>query len=249
MKKSFILFLIISTLAFSQNKVVVPKLGTIAFKKEENFFDKDLYIKSFKKLLPKMKKEMMNEIYIERLTDGKKTDTILLKSEVEKMAQQFELMLPLILNEPKEEIIFYHDFNIDTITQYYTINGKKLANRIIINTTTLEMKDNNDEYVEIEDGEILSLKEYKNETKIINGFNCFKVIYSYKMRNKEFDFFPDLSTREIWVTKEIKTLFHPVVKEKEILEKYYPLEIIEYSEDIKGAISTYKVEKMVLNKN
>ena len=244
MKKTVLLFLIISTFAFSQNKAIVPKLGIIAFIKEEKIYDKDLYIKSFKKLMPKMKKTMMDEIYIERLTDGIKTDTILLKSEVEKMAQNFELMLPSIVNESNEEILFYNEFNIDTITQYVTINGEEFGNRIIFNTNTLELKNDNDEYFEMEEDKIINLTEYKDETKIINGFNCFKVIYSYVTKNKEFDFFPDSNTREIWVTKEIKTPFHPVVKEKELLEKYYPLEIIEYSDEIKGYKIIYHLDKI-----
>lgn len=244
MKKTVLLFLIISTFAFSQNKAIVPKLGIIAFIKEEKIYDKDLYIKSFKKLMPKMKKTMMDEIYIERLTDGIKTDTILLKSEVEKMDQNFELMLLFILNEPKKEIIIYNEFNIDIITQYYTINREEFGNRIVFNTTTSELKDDNEEHVEIEEDEIIALTEYKDETKIINGFNCFKVTYSYIIKSKELDFFPDSNTREIWVTEEIKTPFHPVIKEKELLEKYYPLEIIEYSDEIKGYKIIYHLDKI-----
>ena len=244
--KLLILFLFISNIVVSQNKVIVPTTGTIAFIKEEKIYDKDLYIKSFKELKPKIKKAMMDEIYIERLTDGKKTDTILLKSEVEKRVENFEMMLPLLLNESKEEILFYHEFKIDTITQYYTIDGEEIGNRIIINTTTLEIKDENDEYVEIEEDEIIKLTEFKNETKTVNGFNCFKVVCSYKTKNKNFDFMLDSNTRELWVTNEIETPYHPVVKKKELLEKYYPLEIIEYSDEIKGMKTIYTLKKITL---
>lgn len=220
MKKNIIVLLLFCNAMFSQNKTIVPTFGAIVFVKEENIYDKDLYIKSFKELKPKMKKAMMDEIYIERLTDGKKTDTILLKSEVEKRLEAFEMMLPLIINGSKEEIKFYNEFNKNIITKYQTIDGELINNKIIINKTTSEMKDEYDEYAEIEENEIIKLTEFKNQTKVINGFNCFKVVYSYKASNKEFDFFSNAisNIREIWVTQDIKCNYHPVINELEILK-------------------------------
>jgi hypothetical protein len=53
--------------------------------------------------------------------------------------------------------------------------------------------------------------------------------------------------RELWVTQEIKCNYHPVINEEEILNKYYPLEIIEYSDEIKGQKTTYKIESLDIN--
>lgn len=65
MKKIFIVtFLIISKIIFSQNKAIVPTTGTVVFVKEENIFDKGLYIKSLKELMPQMKAKMKEEIFI-----------------------------------------------------------------------------------------------------------------------------------------------------------------------------------------
>jgi hypothetical protein len=249
MKKYIIVLLLFCNVMFSQNKTMIPTSGAIVFIKEEKIYDKDLYLKSFKELKPKMKKAMMDEIYIERLTDGKKTDTILLKSEVEKRIEAFEMMLPLIINGSKEEIKFYNEFNKDIITKYYTIDGELIKSKIIINKTRLEIKDEYDEYVEIEENDIIKLTEFRNETRVINGFNCFKVVYSYKASNKEFDFFTNAisNIREIWVTQDIKCNYHPVINEIEILKKYYPLEIVEYSEELKGQKTTYKLESYSLN--
>jgi hypothetical protein len=247
MKKIFIItFFIISKFIFSQNKAIVPTTGTIVFVKEENIFDKDLYIKSLKELMPKMKVKMKEEIFIERLTDGKKTDTLLLNLEVEKMAQNFEMMLPYIIEEPSQKIKVYHEFNQDTIKMYYSIDDE-INKRIFINRISHEVKDENDEYVEFDKNEIIKLTEYKNENKLINGFNCFKIVYSFKTLGNSFDFM-NLSSnnRELWVTEEIRCNYHPVINNTEILEKYYPLEIIEYSNDIKGTITTYKVETLKL---
>lgn len=247
MKKIFIItFLIISKFIFSQNKVIAPISGAIVFVKEENIFDKDLYIKSFKELMPQMKAKMKEEIFIERLTDGKKTDTLLLNLEVEKMAQNFEMMLPYIIEEPSQKIRVHHEFKQDTIKMYYSIDGE-INKRIFINRISHEVKDENNEYVEFDKNEIIKLTEYKNETKLINGFKCFKMVYSFKALDNRFNF-TNLSSnnRELWVTEEIRCDYHPVINEIKILEKYYPLEILEYSEEIKGALTTYKIETLKL---
>ena len=55
-----------------------------------------------------------------------------------------------------------------------------------------------------------------------------------------------MNNRELWVTEEIKCNYHPVINDIEILEKYYPLEIIEYSNDIKGVLTSYKIETLEL---
>ena len=55
MKFVYIICLLFSSIMFSQSKAIVPKQGAIVFVKEENIFDKDLYIKSFKELMPQMK--------------------------------------------------------------------------------------------------------------------------------------------------------------------------------------------------
>lgn len=240
------IFLVISNFVFSQDKAIVPTTGTIVFVKEENIFDKGLYIRSLKELMPQMKAKMKEEIFIERLTDGKKTDTISLNSEVEKMAQNFEMMLPYIIEEPSQKIRFHHEFNQDTIKMYYSVDNE-ISNLVFININTLEVKNEYNEYVEFDKNEIIKLTEYKNETKLINGFECFKVVYSFKTLGNGFNFTKlSLNNRELWITEEIRCNYHPFINEIEILEKYYPLEVSEYSNEIKGVQTTYKIETLKL---
>ena len=80
----------------------------------------------------------------------------------------------------------------------------------------------------------------KKSKKIINGYECYKVKYEYKENNEDAN--QDYKAyavniiykREMWVTDKIKSLFHPIILGKSILEKYYPLEILETQNDIKG---------------
>ncbi|WP_316768477.1 hypothetical protein [Pedobacter frigiditerrae] len=50
---------------------------------------------------------------------------------------------------------------------------------------------------------------------------------------------PIVYTRALWVTDQLKSPFHFAVKANEILSKYYPLEIIERVDKIKGLETTY----------
>ena len=102
---------------------------------------------------------------------------MVLNSEVEKVAQNFEKMLPYIIEEPSQKIKIHHEFNRDTIKMYYSINGK-INNRIFINRISHEVKDENNEYAEFYKNEIIEISEFKNEIKTINGFKCFKAILS-----------------------------------------------------------------------
>lgn len=128
---------------------------------------------------------MLSELFLERLTDGKPTDTLKLKIEIEKNIQNMELLLPYTIEEEKREIRFSNDFNSDTITKYNYGNN----NQYIINQATGSCINELNENIEIKENEIVKLIEFVNETKIINGYNCFKVIYNYKEPQvSDFDF-------------------------------------------------------------
>ena len=49
----------------------------------------------------------------------------------------------------------------------------------------------------------------------------------------------------MWITKDIKTLYHPVLKVKEILENFYPLEINESNNFIEASIRKYTLKEIV----
>jgi hypothetical protein len=67
------------------------------------------------------------------------------------------------------------------------------------------------------------LLEFKDDTKVILGYKCFKVVLKKKFQKN-----PHLTTYdyEMYVTEDIKLNYHPAYRNKDILEKYFPLEII-----------------------
>lgn len=98
-----------------------------------------------------------------------------------------------------------------------------------------------------------NLQELRNEKRIINGYECFKVIYTYKIDFLEDEDYLEVisnneqSTATYWVTEKIQSLFHPVCKENSILKKYYPLEISYNDAFHKGLTTIYKLKSINLS--
>jgi len=104
-----------------------------------------------------------------------------------------------------------------------------------------------------------SITELKKDTKTIEGFKCFKVIFSVKEQsdnsNEISQDMPTILKEAIlnteteyimYVTDKIKNCYHPVIKYKFVLDKYYPLEIIEKDSSIKGAQINYNLIRLEL---
>lgn len=101
----------------------------------------------------------------------------------------------------------------------------------------------------------LNIKEDKNQNKKIQRFNCYKVIATFTEIEEAVNDpeFPEFNKPEeyidvkleMWVTKDIKTLYHPVLKVKEILENFYPLEINESNNFIEASIRKYTLKEIV----
>jgi len=248
-KFNIILVCLLSNCIFAQ-KTIIPKSGIIVFTKEEKVSDKDLYLKSFKEFLPKMNKVMEEQIYLERITDGKKVDTVQLRALTKTMIQNMELMLPMIVNEYRENIKFYNEFKDDIIFCYNTTDNGARYNEKRINQVTGTVINQMNEHIEPEKVNIIKIAEFRNEQKQINNFNCFKVVYTYtnSISNSDFDLFSTIeqTTREIWVTETIKCNYHPIINDNEILDKYYPLQILEYSEQMKGFETNYTLSQITL---
>ena len=117
---------------------------------------------------------------------------------------------------------------------------------------------------EFEKVDNIILEEYRDTTKIIEGIECYKVSLNYTYLTKEMykaqlpqedddEFFFQLFgsmmqnkeiNMEMWVTDKIKSIYHPILKVKEINEKYYPLEIEMKSSDSEGVLYLYTISEL-----
>ena len=85
---------------------------------------------------------------------------------------------------------------------------------------------------------------YKDSIKSINGFNCYKVLISEKFGDDS----NSMKYKEMYVTEEIHSLYHPVQIRKELLEKYYPLEVKLYSDFLSDKVTIYKTKSIEVYK-
>lgn len=67
------------------------------------------------------------------------------------------------------------------------------------------------------------ITEYRNDRKIIHGYDCFKVVLK--------NYNPNWVDFVMYVTEEIKLNYHPTIHFEEIISKYYPLEVMTGYED------------------
>ena len=158
-----------------------------------------------------------------------------------------------------EYAITYHYKKInDSIIERYEENNNTIGS-IFINTKTekeyyhFPYDKRYDEAFRFPFEKIKDLKtqEFRNDRKTIKGIACFKVICSYTQIIEyakdedlpEFNF-PDEFEEiivEMWVVEKNNSIYHPAFKVKEILEHYYPLEIMEKNSISPGMIRVIKL--------
>lgn len=228
-----ILILIICNSLFSQNKTIVPKNGTIVFMKKEIITDTLLYKKTFEKVFDKVSLEMRKEVLKERGNEN-----ISIPDSINKQLKQiFEMTNSFVFqeifsNKPKDVIKFHHIYNDTEIEEFISTNDQYVEKKKITNSTDFQ----NDDLLAI-----TGIEEYKNETKIIHDYNCYKVVMYYFDLEMPPGFISLLNIMELWVTEDIKSNFHPFIKSNEILEKYFPLQVKHTVKDVEGMYTSYEI--------
>ena len=246
------MLILFSISMIAQNKTIVPKSGTIVFLCKATINDKVLYEKSKNEFTKKFFESLKEARVIEQQMSGQKVDTTQINDSFN---EQAIAMKPFFENEMfKDEngYKFCHEFRDSIITQYKMNNNNIKEDVMTLNSKTRTFSnDLTNGYYNYSENNIIDIKEFKDDIKTISNFKCFKVIYTYS--EPDFDEFSSLMSSyinkiEMWVTDKIKSDLHPIINDKQILEKYYPLEITEYSDMLKGSVREYKIEKISLKK-
>lgn len=271
MKKNIILLfsLFIATIASSQSKIIYPKTGKITFLKKEVITDKEKYKESLKTFIPELMQHSIKSVVKERELNGEKVDSTNLTALSGMFMDESvtELFMNELLNEDDDrQVKYHHIYKNETIYEYITSFDYPIKDyyKFIDTKKGLEKNVSHDSItvIKLEEphnysyDEIIQLEEFKNEIREINGFKCFKVLLEYKsgenadegLDDQDFISFVNAKkqTKELWVTENIQSLYHPVLKYKAILEKYYPLEISEFSESMNGFKTMYVIDKFSL---
>lgn len=241
-----LLFSIAANLVLAQKKALEPKTGSIFLVNEVKITDSVSFNESFHAFIENFMKGVKAKIINEYGSYNETIDTLRLNEIAEMMKSTLFATMGKPgkirqLIEYKNDKIFYVQLNSSGINNelyYYDRRTDKVVNSY--DKSTLG------DYF---DGEqIISVKEHRKETKNIEGYNCFKVVYRYQEKSEKSEpFMPAIFyTRKLWVTDELRSSFHPVVKSRKILSKYFPLEIIESIGDVKGIETVYMSESIDL---
>lgn len=223
MKHLFFIILCSCVLSAQNTKTITPKTGNIVFLRKKNVDNESFDSSSGK---------FRNALKAEAIAEGI-TDTAMINQVVNMTLNEMKSV--------KEDVYKAHfKFMDSVIVSYKTMNNKVIGDYTVIDRakgtyTMLAKKDSLFRYMmnspyEYSDSKV-TIKEYPNETKIINGYKCFKIIVAANDFPDNADVPAELkdsqTITEMWVTRQIQCLYHPVIRYKDILQKYYPLEISE----------------------
>ena len=239
MKPYILTIFLISLITSAQNKPFTPTKGKFVFSEQTIMEDASTYCKSVKALVSDAGKTAEKE--------GTTVDTVQL-NQIAAVIEKDHL-------SPKNQKHF--DFKDGIIVSYQTFEEKIRGDYKLIDvknattsmlakkdSTTIYLKDRPYQYSE---NEVVSLKEFKNETRTIQGYKCYRVVATIKEKGSSSELLNNsLTYKDLWVTDVIKCLYHPVIYEKAILQKYYPLEIKEYSDLLKGVVTLYVLDTITL---
>tara|TARA_R110000868_G_scaffold144520_1_gene363766 strand:+ start:535 stop:1320 length:786 start_codon:yes stop_codon:yes gene_type:complete len=250
--------LLVLTTSFTITKYSkTPKSGIIVFEKKGTITN----IKNFNTSL-----EDFSDSYIKNIKTS-----ILLEREKDSMPVNFDELEMLLsfskINLKKsyldqfesDSLFYYHKYQDSLIIEYEKVGANIIGDYTVIyrNSETfnkLSKKDSTtfyltkESYVFINEKNLI-IQEYKEDSKVIFGYKCFKIVLIVKEENENdleynqaFKNYNEIY--ECYVTEEIKSKFHPIIKYKSLLKKYYPLEIKKKYSMLKSAEINYKIESI-----
>lgn len=233
------------------------EIKEIVFKKS-TISDKDLLNHSRKNFNENLTVALKNSTTQEIKEQNQDIDEQKINQKIDSLKPFFEMMSTELFNA--EDELLHYKFQDSLIISYVTVNNEIRGDYRIINTnkntfqylakidSTTTYYNNTPYKYRSEKG--LTINEFTNEKKIIHGIECFKIVVIAQddLDDDEMpDFLRNLTTEyTMYVTDRIKYSFHPVVWYKMVLDKYYPLELIEYNEFLKGSVTKYEIEKLFL---
>ncbi|WP_298511124.1 hypothetical protein [uncultured Kordia sp.] len=216
-----ILFLATSLCVYSQDQ---SKLGMIVF--ESSRYTANMHLapseQEIKEERGKLKK------FVEENIDSKKTDAFINpipKAEILAYGDSLKCIYTLeIYKDVYDSKVSCEYFKKSDIENYKQINRETLELNTVkryVNTNkyTIFSKRKIDQF-SISD--TYRITEHRDDVKIILGYKCFKIVLEKKSpKNAHLDVY----NIEMFVTEDIKLNYSPIIKYKDILNKYYPLQV------------------------
>lgn len=234
-------------------QTLYPKKGEIVFVKEAKIYDTIAYEKSKEKFAVKFVDALEKQVKRDSEELGESIDSVELENKLNFFRVNIgNLFFSQMFNALKE---YYHLKMMDSLALSY----KVIDNKILGDYYVKNVKDNTFFWLAKMDSttiysrgkihptetSIIDFKENRSDIKYIHGYECFKITF---MQEEILDEnFKMVTIYTMYVTDKIKSSQHPTIKERIILENYFPLEISESFEEIEGVKTIYTLEKLTLN--
>jgi len=233
----------------SQNKEVSFN-GKITFRILDKVTDAQEFDKSLKDIITKF-------------------DSVLSLSKIDDGFRTFNIPTLRLLLDPRESnniipVRTNYQFNDSTIRIQSSrlgstletiklINAQRETYNIISTKGLKKIKEN--EIYHIDNSSDFTIIEFRDSLKTISGYKCFKVLmkenYDIKFDNISIsDILPkSFKYTEMYVTDKIQSLYHPIINNRGILKRYYPLELRIWSDILKGKETLLLTEEIKIDKN
>jgi len=243
--------MLFSILCFSQQTKFKPQKGEITFASFSVIPDTTYFTNSLKESHTRLVNHLVKKL---DLPSDEKIDTAGLISLMDSNIK------PSIFSEIADYKHVYKDSIIEStktvgkqqasIFSIIDIKQSRYMDISVMGEDTSATEPSDFQYIKLTEEDI---NEFRTEKKTINGYECFKVTLNYKLSfNEDEEHLETLTNNEkcyavYWVTENIDSIFHPVCREKIILEKYFPLEISYVNPLHKGVILNYKLKSISLS--
>jgi len=235
MKFKLLYFIILPTIVLSQEKKTSNFVGEIIFNIKTEITDESVFNMSKNELFTKV-----DSIINKR--DGVSSWT---GSNIPNLQLLFD---PRASNNLVPVKLKYHFY--DTIIKIQAFKFNEITKTTKVINTAIETYDlissknhtilrENLKY-NFNSNKDAKIQVFRDSIKRIQSIDCFKVLVIEK-ESRSFDNinFQDLNHNnyiytEMYVTESIQSIYHPLIVDKEILNKFYPLELKKYSDLLKG---------------
>jgi len=226
---------------------VVPKKGVVVFEKEVVVLNEDLLDSSLVAIEEKFMSTIYSNFDLEDDTDDPYKDSLMmipamLKENLIKLDPRKSKQEPLSYFQEFRDstIVHYVKENLEVIGNYKYIFPKEHTYGIALDSILAMKITKNKPYQYLDTGTIKFNEINPDDRKNIHGYDCFKVIITVTPENS----INAAQSLEMYVTDKIKCRYHPVVDFKEILEQFYPLEIVSKNPAIQGLEIRYRPIKV-----
>ncbi|WP_271769008.1 hypothetical protein [Aquimarina algiphila] len=239
---------------------LIPEEGSISFKRDIKIIDQKLVDSTYSRSLNKVLEHSRNssvgiikEIAVSRRSKNLGMQKIIDMQNMSKDAFK-KTCHPNFMDK---DLVNTFSFELGLILYAHTAKGSKSESCVIdpVNETiTPLIRDKKNKVIKCmptkynyRNTHDFCITEYRNDTKVIHGYNCFKILLEINNPVPIAKELPRVKEKYImYVTEEIIFKYHPIIRYKEVLEKYYPLEVIETSDLIEGYEKIYTLTEMTL---